>query len=247
MSQAILHSLNIGTLSAWLSVAGFGTVGVVVHPSQPSLPGINESAETQVFQNDIDLGDAPFTSDTGNPQAATQPIAESIPETLPAPPELPPLTDTPLPEIPDLPEPAAAPAPAAADTARETPARASSGAAPRASKPTRSGTGKPASSSSGNSSSAGANGSSTMSNAARLAAGRMPAPLYPSAARRSGQTGTVIVEFAVDNNGRVISAIAKSPSPWPLLNEEAVRTVRRWKFPPGGVMKLQRPIVFQLR
>jgi protein TonB len=75
----------------------------------------------------------------------------------------------------------------------------------------------------------------------------MPSPVYPAAARRLGQTGTLLVEFTVDASGRVISAYAKSPSPWPLLNEEAVRTVRRWKFPPGPVMKLQRPIVFQLR
>lgn len=86
-----------------------------------------------------------------------------------------------------------------------------------------------------------------MSDSARLAAGRMSAPSYPSEARRKGQTGTVVVEFTVDSKGRVISAYAKKPSPWPLLNNEAVRTVRRWKFPPGGVMKLQRPIVFQLR
>ena len=86
-----------------------------------------------------------------------------------------------------------------------------------------------------------------MSNSARLAAGRMPAPTYPAAARRGGQTGTVVVEFTVDTSGRVIAAHASKPSPWPLLNDEAVRTVRRWKFPPGEVMKLQRPIVFQLR
>jgi protein TonB len=89
--------------------------------------------------------------------------------------------------------------------------------------------------------------SSGPSDSSRLAAGRMPAPAYPSEARRKGQTGTVLIEFTVDASGRVISAYAKSPSPWPLLNEEAVRTVRRWKFPPGGVMKLQRPIIFQLR
>jgi TonB family protein len=62
-----------------------------------------------------------------------------------------------------------------------------------------------------------------------------------------GQTGTLVVEFTVDATGRVISAYAKSPSPWALLNQEAVRTVRGWKFPPGAVMTLQRPIVFQLR
>jgi protein TonB len=75
----------------------------------------------------------------------------------------------------------------------------------------------------------------------------MPAPSYPAECRRKGQTGTVVVEFTVDSSGRVIAAHAKSESPWPLLNHEAVRTVRRWKFPPGGIMKLQRPIVFQLR
>ena len=75
----------------------------------------------------------------------------------------------------------------------------------------------------------------------------MPAPSYPAESRRKGQEGTVTVEFTVDSSGRVISAVAKSPSPWPLLNAEAVATVRRWRFPPGAVMKLQRPIVFQLR
>ena len=86
-----------------------------------------------------------------------------------------------------------------------------------------------------------------MTNVARLAAGNMPSPAYPAEARRLGQSGTLVVEFTVDSTGQVISAYAVSPSPWPLLNQEAVRTVRRWRFPPGGgVMKLQRPIVFQL-
>jgi protein TonB len=73
----------------------------------------------------------------------------------------------------------------------------------------------------------------------------MPSPTYPAEARRKGQSGTVTVEFTVDTSGRVIAAFATSPSPWPLLNEEAVRTVRRWRFPPGGIMKLQRPIIFE--
>lgn len=86
-----------------------------------------------------------------------------------------------------------------------------------------------------------------MSAAARLAQGRMPAPTYPSSARRSGQTGTVTVEFSVDTAGRVTSVRALKPCRWPLLNEEALRTVRRWIFPPGPAMTLRRPIVFQLR
>lgn len=80
----------------------------------------------------------------------------------------------------------------------------------------------------------------------RLAGGRMPKPKYPAAARSRGQTGTVVVEFVVGESGRVESAHAKSPSPWPLLNEAAVRAVRGWRFPPGGVTTYTRPIIFHL-
>jgi TonB family protein len=86
-----------------------------------------------------------------------------------------------------------------------------------------------------------------MSNAARIAAGHMPSPDYPPYSRRNRQEGTVVVEFTVDSSGKVISAYAKHPCQWNLLNTEAVSTVRSWRFPPGGVMTLQRPIVFQLR
>ena len=86
-----------------------------------------------------------------------------------------------------------------------------------------------------------------MSTAARIAAGRMPSPSYPAEARRKGQTGTVVVQFTVDSSGRVTYANAISPSPWPLLNQEAVRTVLRWRFPPGDFISLERPIVFRLK
>ena len=76
----------------------------------------------------------------------------------------------------------------------------------------------------------------------------MPSPVYPSGARSKNQTGKVVVEFTVDSSGKVISANAVSPSQWPMLNNEAVRTVRRWSFPPGGgVMKWQRSIIFELQ
>ncbi|RPJ32402.1 MAG: energy transducer TonB [Verrucomicrobiaceae bacterium] len=236
--QSVFHSLNIGTLAAWLSVAGFGTVGVVVphwHPS-PALPAV---AETTVFDQDFMLGDpGPTTSGAAVAESATVEQAES----LPAPPELQPIAElAPLPEIPAMPVRAAATheAPAIREsTARRT---TRSGAVGQ----TRSTTVSSARSGSGGSS--GVSTASGMSSADRLAAGRMPAPVYPAECRRKGQTGTVVVEFTVDSSGRVISAHAKSPSPWPLLNNEAVRTVRCWKFPPGGIMKLQRPIVFQLR
>jgi protein TonB len=65
-------------------------------------------------------------------------------------------------------------------------------------------------------------------------AGRQPAPEYPWRAQSEGQEGVVNVRFTVAENGRVAAAEAVSASPWPLLNESAVRTVRsRWRFPAG--------------
>jgi len=246
MTHAFLHSLNIGTLSAWLSIAGFGTVGVFVHPWEPAPRTSPEVEETELAPEDFDVSAAPFTPETEDSQPPSASPPEINPVPIEAPPELAPITEAaPLPEIPELPE--VAPAPAPDTTARETPSRTAAESAPRVSTPSRSGaTGKPAGTSAAPSSSTNSSGTA-MSNASRLAAGRMPAPNYPAAARRGGQTGTVLVEFTVDASGKVISAYAKKPSPWPILNEEAVRTVRRWKFPPGGVMKLQRPIIFQLR
>ena len=92
----------------------------------------------------------------------------------------------------------------------------------------------------------GRNGGSGMSDANRLAVGRMPAPSYPSEARSKGQTATVLVEFIVGEDGRVISAVANSPSPWPILNDRAISSVLRWRFSPGSVTKFTRPIVFKL-
>ena len=64
--------------------------------------------------------------------------------------------------------------------------------------------------------------------------GKQPAPEYPTAARREGQEGTVVVRLTVGENGRVLTAEALSPSPWPLLNEAALRAVReRWHFHSG--------------
>jgi protein TonB len=249
--NSLLHSLNIGTLATWLSVGGFGTVGILVPAWKGgTLPERVDSTETAWSEPEITLGsgepaDAAATSSADSAAAAPEIPAEAS-EPLPLPPELPEIADlSPLPELPELPQPSTrGPAPAKQAS--------SPGATPRASQSPRSSSGVSGRSGSSNrpasgSATSGGSGGSGMSNSARLAAGRMPAPVYPSEARRKGQTGTVLVEFTVDSSGRVISAYAKSPSPWPLLNNEAVRTVRRWKFPPGEIMKLQRPIIFQLR
>ncbi len=87
---------------------------------------------------------------------------------------------------------------------------------------------------------------SGMSISARLAAGRTPGPSYPPESIRTGQTGTVVVQFTVDATGKVDSASVYTSSNWGLLDREALRTVRNWSFPPGEIMTLVRPVVFQL-
>ncbi|MBL9135389.1 MAG: energy transducer TonB [Verrucomicrobiales bacterium] len=76
---------------------------------------------------------------------------------------------------------------------------------------------------------------------------RQPAPDYPRQAVRERQEGTVVVRLTVDEDGHVIVAEAASPSPWPLLNAAALRTVReRWRFRPGPVRLYEVPIRFEL-
>lgn len=220
----IRHPLNIGTLAVWMSVSGFGMVGLLVPMPEPPLRKVERVSEVVLTQEDFMVGEnVALVAET----FASEPVSVPVPQ----PPALPGMAEIePLPPLPAMP--ASAPRaefalPAGPPTAG-TASRSGAGT-PRASGPTN------------------GNGSSGMSNNARIAAGRMPSPTYPPFSRRNQQEGTVIVEFTVDQNGKVISAHAEKPSPWPLLNQEAVSTVRLWRFPPGGVMTLRRPIVFQLR
>ncbi len=78
--------------------------------------------------------------------------------------------------------------------------------------------------------------------------GRQPAPEYPRQAVREGQEGTVTIRFSVGEEGRVLSAVSQTPSPWPLLNEAALRVVReRWRFRPGALRLYEVAIRFELR
>jgi periplasmic protein TonB len=242
--NSLLHVLNIGSLATWLSVAGFGVAGIAL-PHRQGLPATfaDEATEAVIQPYDVTLGSpAPQDAeaaegDGAGPAAPVEP--PPVVEPPEAPPELPDLAElAPLPEIPNLPAPAKPQAKSTAAASRPSVSNPRP-AAPAPSPRTGGGSGSGAS--------GGQPGGSGVTTAARLAAGKMPAPLYPAAARRQGQTGTVLVEFTIDASGRVISAYAKSSSSWPLLDAEAIRTVRRWKFPPGPVMKLQRPITFQLR
>jgi periplasmic protein TonB len=78
--------------------------------------------------------------------------------------------------------------------------------------------------------------------------GKQPAPEYPDTARRLGQEGSVLVRLTVGENGRVIEADAKIASPWPLLNQAALRTVKdRWQFNKGPVRIFEVGIRFELK
>ncbi len=78
--------------------------------------------------------------------------------------------------------------------------------------------------------------------------GKQPAPEYPRAAVRGRQEGTVRIGFTVAADGRILLAEVMVPSPWPLLNEAALRAVReRWRFAAGTVRRYEVPIRFQLK
>ena len=215
---SLYHALNITTLATWLSVAGFGVVGVVV-PEWRVSPQILQVDAAPANDEGFTLGD---TRDAETAASSEESRPPEVTDTPAIPPDSPALADhPPLPDIPSF-----------SDVVAKTPTPIASNRQPHP-------VSKTASASSNRA-------AAEASNTARFAAGHMPERPYPAEARSRNQTGSVVVEFVVGSNGRVISAKVKTPSPWPLLNEEAVRTVLGWSFPAGGVMTLERRIVFQL-
>ena len=76
-----------------------------------------------------------------------------------------------------------------------------------------------------------------------------PQPRYPSLARRRGEEGRVLLRLTVDTTGRVEAVSIARSSGYELLDQEAQRTVARWRFqsPPTERMVAQIPITFRLR
>jgi protein TonB len=78
--------------------------------------------------------------------------------------------------------------------------------------------------------------------------GQQPRPDYPREAALAHEEGVVLVRLSVDESGAVTSASAVGPSPFSLLNQSAVRTIRdEWRFPPGPPRLYEVSIIFQLR
>ncbi len=77
------------------------------------------------------------------------------------------------------------------------------------------------------------------------------APLYPYEARRDGRSGEVLVEFMVDESGRVRDARAVRAT-HPVFEDAALRAVGRWVFEPGRrhgrivAFRMAVPMVFNL-
>jgi len=60
-----------------------------------------------------------------------------------------------------------------------------------------------------------------------------PLPRYPTAARRRGLEGRVVLRVFVTTDGRAGSVSVRTASPHPLLDEAAIETLRRWRFEPA--------------
>ncbi|NBV41726.1 energy transducer TonB [bacterium] len=60
-----------------------------------------------------------------------------------------------------------------------------------------------------------------------------PPPLYPESARRRGQQGTVLLSVDITSDGRPAQIRVKKTSGFPLLDEAALKAVRKWKFKPA--------------
>ncbi|MEK7954041.1 energy transducer TonB [Luteolibacter soli] len=246
----LLYALNIGTLATWLTVAGASSVACVVKVVD-RLPDLlaDKPKETEVVITPMAMGSAPpaaseATNDAVTEEAAVPEVPE-VPE-IPEMPEVPEIADLePLPDVPDLPQ-VTSPdgtekpkAPVAKPAARP---KTSSNRSTAGQKSTTGESGQGTGTGNGTAKGSG----DSPAGASRWVGGSMPKPNYPSSCRQSGQQGRVVVNFTVDERGYVVSASVASGCAYSALNDEALRTVRRWKFKPGPRASASRPIVFQL-
>ena len=76
---------------------------------------------------------------------------------------------------------------------------------------------------------------------------RNPAPPYPWAARRLGQEGGVLLRIAISKMGQPTRVEVQRSSGYPLLDESALITVRRWRFVPARTAGVPRDSTASLR
>ncbi|MFY7817697.1 MAG: TonB family protein [Akkermansiaceae bacterium] len=239
MNQGVIYALNVITLATWLSVGLGALVGFGV--SQDWVMNFAAKPPRLEVLSVVDIAPADSAAENVDETSSEETPAESenIPVTTaaPSPPPMPEITPmTELPEIPELPAPiikktatqVAAPTPAKPSTPSSTNSRPSS-------------SNKPAKS----------DGSAAPSAATTLSmgagAGRYISLTYPRSASSKNQQGTVVIEFIVGVDGKVLSAWVKTPCPYDILNNAALSGVRRAKFPPGEARRYKVPIIWQLK
>jgi protein TonB len=234
MSKKAVYALNVITLAAWLS-AGLGAmIGFSVRQDWTVAFAIKPKPLSVITSIDIASPDVPLTEESVASEETTETSLVPITAVAPTPPPMPEIAPMPvLPEIPEI------PAPVIKKVATQVAPPATNRPQTKVSNANRPATeNKP----SGNTPPAAATSLSFGSGA-----GRQPAPSYPIQARRSNQQGTVLIEFIVGTDGKVLSAWVKTPCPYELLNNAALSTIRsRWKFAAGAARRYKIPIVFRL-
>jgi periplasmic protein TonB len=80
-----------------------------------------------------------------------------------------------------------------------------------------------------------------------------PSPEYPAIARRRGYEGTVLVEVLVSRDGRVGDLRLSQSSGYPVLDQAAMLSIKKWLFEPATVnqekveMWVKVPVRFHLK
>lgn len=237
MSKESIYALNIATLAAWIT-AGVGAVIGFSVDQEWTVTAIKKPLPLSVSTTvDIAPAEAPSGSDSmvASEENAVEGDWMPINHSLTPPPPMPQMEQVEeLPEIPQLTEQVIKP--------NATRVAASNKPRQQTQVPTGNrGVAKNAK-----------RGDGPPSSATNLSfgsgAGKQPAPHYPISARRSNHQGTVVVEFIVGTDGRVVNAWIKTACPYESLNQSALSTIRsRWRFPAGEARRFRIPIVFQLK
>jgi protein TonB len=74
-------------------------------------------------------------------------------------------------------------------------------------------------------------------------------PTYPSASRRAGESGTVLLSVVVTPDGTPSDVEVERSSGFAALDQAAVEAVRKWRFKvngASGASRLQLPVTFKL-
>ena len=67
----------------------------------------------------------------------------------------------------------------------------------------------------------------------KIGSKKNPHPSYPLLARKRGWEGRVILQADIDKKGNVVNIKIKESSGFEVLDNESIKTLRKWKFSPA--------------